>query len=46
MEKTGEATGYAIEFTAVNGSDDYRMAIDGYTVLIPQPSDDPHDPLY
>lgn len=39
-----ENEGYLVDTAAV-GQKDLRLAADGHTVLVPQPSDDPHDPL-
>jgi len=46
LERDGEKSGaYALDASAVDASKGFRLAKDGRTVLIPQPSDDPHDPL-
>ena len=36
--------GYVID-TGKNGDIDLKLASDGHTILIPQPSEDPQDPL-
>ncbi|TFK45920.1 MFS transporter [Heliocybe sulcata] len=48
LETRGERDGYILE--AKQAEDEYneqalKVAADGHTVLIPQPSDDPNDPL-
>lgn len=45
LEKNGERAGYALDANAISDNSVYQLAKDGHTVLIPQPSDDPHDPL-
>ena len=42
-----EAEGYIIDIKAENTAkvSGFKLAGDGHTVLIPQPSDDKHDPL-
>ena len=45
LEKDGQLEGYTLNADAVDGSKNYRLAKDGHTILIPQPSDDPKDPL-
>ena len=45
-EKTASAGGtYFVKEQGANASDGLKLAKDGVTVLIPQPSDDPMDPL-
>jgi len=39
-----EQEGYVVD-TADDSHQDLKLAPDGHTILIPQPSDDPHDPL-
>jgi hypothetical protein len=51
LERIGEEKGYIITVDAEKASGDFvdlsglKLANDGKTVLIPQPSDDPNDPL-
>jgi len=45
LDKEGEREGYVLDVKNVHSSKDLKLAPDGHTVLIPQPSDDPHDPL-
>jgi hypothetical protein len=47
LERLGEEKGYAITVDAEKELDlsGLKLASDGKTVLIPQPSDDPNDPL-
>ena len=48
LEKIGETSGYTLDKERLKeqyGVTDLKTAKDGKTVLIPQPSDDPTDPL-
>ena len=45
LEKAGRSAGYTLDADVVENSRDLRLARNGHTVLIPQPSDSPLDPL-
>ncbi|ODQ52981.1 MFS general substrate transporter [Saitoella complicata NRRL Y-17804] len=46
LEEKGEAgEGYLLQIDTSTGYGNLKLASDGHTVLIPQPSDDPNDPL-
>jgi hypothetical protein len=48
LDRLGEQEGYVLDaqtFKADHATGDLKLAKDGRTVLIPQPSDDPEDPL-
>ncbi|KAI9800786.1 MAG: hypothetical protein M1833_003203 [Piccolia ochrophora] len=45
LEELGERDGYVLDARDYQGGKDLKLARDGHTILIPQPSDDPHDPL-
>lgn len=49
LEAIGEQNGYVVDLNLIDKNDpkyrDLKLAPDGHTVLIPQPSDDPNDPL-
>ncbi|KAL8740152.1 MAG: hypothetical protein Q9190_007115 [Brigantiaea leucoxantha] len=54
LERIGERQGYVVDTqylstagkdVGVVGSGQYKLAKDNHTILIPQPSDDPNDPL-
>ena len=45
LEEEGERYGYALDTSALENGKNIQLAKDGRTVLIPQPSDDPFDPL-
>jgi hypothetical protein len=48
LDRLGEEEGYILDvdtFREGHRAEDLKLARDGKTVLIPQPSDDPHDPL-
>jgi len=43
LHEYDESEGYVIDADGRSGGN--KVAADGHTLLIPQPSDDPHDPL-
>lgn len=48
LDEIGELEGYIVDVSLVQDKalvDRLKLAKDGRTILIPQPSDDPHDPL-
>ena len=46
LERLGEERGYALDArTLGNTIEDLKIAKDGHTVLIPQPTEHPNDPL-
>lgn len=47
LDELGETEGYVIDASLVGqkGFENLKLTKDGKTVLIPQPSDDPNDPL-
>lgn len=45
LDKEGERDGYVLDVKDVHTNKHLKLAQDGHTVLIPQPSDDPRDPL-
>ncbi|MCJ1432689.1 hypothetical protein MMC27_002046 [Xylographa pallens] len=45
LDTAGERNGYVLDASKLDDSQVYKLASDGHTVLIPQPSDDPNDPL-
>ena len=45
LENTGEKEGYILDTRQLKSSEHYKLASDRTTVLIPQPTDNPNDPL-
>ena len=48
LDEIGETNGYIVDVSAIQDKrlvERLKLAPDGKTVLIPQPSDDPNDPL-
>lgn len=45
LDAAGERDGYFLNASDLDAGRSYKLAADGATVLIPQPSDDPNDPL-
>ena len=45
LERLGEEQGYRLDVRAFDKGEDLTTASDGRTVLIPQPTDHPSDPL-
>ncbi len=44
-DQHGTVEGYVLEAGAKDLNENAKLASDGHTVLVPQPSDDPNDPL-
>lgn len=44
-EEDIEKHGYALDAAALGNTGNLKLASDGHTILIPQPSSDPYDPL-
>jgi hypothetical protein len=48
LDEIGEENGYIVDVSLVTDkslAERLKLAPDGHTILIPQPSDDPNDPL-
>lgn len=48
LDEIGEESGYIVDVSLVTDKalvDHLKLAPDGHTILIPQPSDNPNDPL-
>jgi hypothetical protein len=48
LDAIGEQNGYIVDVSLIQDKDlveRLKLAPDGHTILIPQPSEDPHDPL-
>jgi hypothetical protein len=48
LDEIGEVNGYIVDVSALTDkslAERLKLAPDGHTILIPQPSDDPNDPL-
>jgi hypothetical protein len=48
LDEIGEVNGYIVDVSLITDKslvERLKLAPDGKTILIPQPSDDPHDPL-
>ena len=45
LEAVREEKGYVLDARQIESRGDYKLAPDGITILIPQPSDDSNDPL-
>jgi len=48
LDEIGETTGYIVDVSLITDKalvERLRLAPDGHTILIPQPSEDPNDPL-
>jgi hypothetical protein len=48
LDEIGEVNGYIVDVSLIQDKslvERLKLAPDGHTILIPQPSNDPHDPL-